>query len=1360
MKWPTKIFFIFVIAIVASLVAMVSRQSLRSPREVLQEVQAELEGQGFDERALLRRLAGALRRAEGRDTSLPAQRELCADLRIARGRLLLSIGATEEARADFDLVLREYRPGEREVRRLLAETESSAGLLDDALLHLRELLADEPGFGPAWVEVGKLERQQAEATLAECDAKLRLVLIEEDAAIAGEILRGLAARDPLDAGRATSIVDLRALFPSSGDESLGQILGLADRASEHFARCREALVRSFSIAVDPQALQLYLEILEESGRAPEALALGSLIARQGPELAAPESAELLIRVLLARGDDANASQLASTWINGTLPLPAEFLRLACQALLRGKRWADLAKASFNLRSIGSSDDENLHELYVGLVWSLSSNKLPARALQALKTFARSTTRDPFPGARELAWREVAKLHFEAGDTTGEREALQAALAEEGDDPGSLWLRRAEIQMAEANNGYRLPLESWARAMSHLPARTEELFGTFVQLGEEALRAEERSVEVVFADLQRSGGSVPQRDYGPYVLYRIAELHGKVRHHVQRANAARTLLARLPNFVPAIDQLIAARDALGDREKYIEQVLLRLELTGLTDRSRELLATIRIQELSAPQLVQVMQIDPRGTGRMFAAAWLAENGRRDEALAALAAGGSEGRSDAESLFGAQVLMSEGRYRGALEWLDGVPAESPLHGAVLRSAARAALRLGEGPEITTRVAALLAGKPLEPGEMMEWIDGFIENGKAGTAALMIERVPRGQLPDPSTLLLREIQVALLQEDLPRIELLVERAAAFLPEGSYVALRVVLAAERGDWTGVRQNAQELRETDFAQDPIVSALLELLAGQAPAAGESAAFALSLVPDMPVWLVVEAAARLSDGQPPALPDTLGPTAARETELFLLGAGADPDDPRRAAALLLLARDPRFTPYVIGRLSGMTARERGILWPRLLTAELLLAGDRQREAAELYRRLLGTHDQCQPAWDALETLEIARYGSGLHPELQRLRDQRLRALAEADPQGPAGMLIASRTLVGQGDLGSALRLVINAQKIAPEWYEARHAVAEMYTQQGHWQPALESWRSLVAEASEVDAQRAVQGFLEALRLASRAQPPAIDLATIGGELIALAGAHPRDPLVVLALARLDLRQEQRNSALALERAWSRLRRLREQTGSRSLEQLGRGATAAWAEFYVETDPDSAEAFLLSELALQPGNLQLWRLLGRVHRDLGRFDESYEVLARVSMMSPSLEVKMEIARTFVAQGASPRTVTRALQQADQLRRGPRPLESQLLAAEAFLSDFRQPSWEAACTQLERLWDLRHQLEVDADRTRLAQLFGRALLLRGGEGDTNRALEVLAAEYDRTEPPYQREHFAALAGIARAQLAVSE
>jgi len=706
------------------------------------------------------------------------------------------------------------------------------------------------------------------------------------------------------------------------------------------------------------------------------------------------------------------------------------------------------------------------------------------------------------------------------------------------------------------------------------------------------------------------------------------------------------------------------------------------------------------------------------------------------------------------------MAQGSYKACMVWTDRIPAESPLRPQALHLAAQAAMRLGQGPEITKRVYSLLEETDLGPAETLQLIDSFLESGNAMTAGVLIERLPREELDSPGPVLLREIHVALLGPDPQAAAPLVERAAPFLAESTYLRARILLAAERQDWGAVAEDVEALRETGSADSPLSAALLDLLGGREHTAAESAGLALTLAADLPRWILLEQLALFSLGQAGEVPASFGTAATLETATFAVGPETLPHDPRLVGALLLVETDPAFTPFVLGRLAKMKARQWGALWPRLLAADHLLARGRRTEAADAYRRLLQTHGGCAPAWDALELLEIERYGNSLHPQLEQLRELRLLAQAKAAPRGEAGMLTAARTLTEQGDLASALRLTLNAEKLAPEWFEARYAVGRMHMRMGHWAPALETWRALVDDARSVDAPRAVEGFLESLHLAALSDPPAVDLDTVEADLKSLGERFPDDPLVVLAQARLDLRRETRNSALALERAWSRLQNLRERTAPRSLEELGRGATEAWAEFYVETDPDSAEEFLLAELALQPGNLRLWMLLGRVHRDLDRFDESYGVLVRVALMSPSVEVQMELARTFVTQGASPRSVTRALQRADQLRRAARPPESHLLAAEALLGDFRGNTWEPAANQLERLWEERHSLEDARLRTRLASLFARALLLRGGPEDSAWALEVLAEEYPRAEPPYEREHFGALAGIARSQQAVSQ
>jgi len=212
--------------------------------------------------------------------------------------------------------------------------------------------------------------------------------------------------------------------------------------------------------------------------------------------------------------------------------------------------------------------------------------------------------------------------------------------------------------------------------------------------------------------------------------------------------------------------------------------------------------------------------------------------------------------------------------------------------------------------------------------------------------------------------------------------------------------------------------------------------------------------------------------------------------------------------------------------------------------------------------------------------------------------------------------------------------------------------------------------------------------------------------------------------------------------------------LRDKFEGVSLEDMQRGATQAWSKFYVDTDPDSAEQFILSELHRQPGNLYLWRLLGRVYRDLDRFTESIDVLNRVALMVPSEEVQMELATSYAALGADPKVVARVVGKARQLRAGGKDsLEGQLLIAEALLSTFAAKDWAEAITLLEAVWEARHELEVPALRTKLASLYGRALLLRGEPGDARRAVNVLTQELNNAEVPYQHEYFTCLMGLGK-------
>ena len=215
MQRSTQFLFLIVVGILVSLGALVSKQSSRTPQEVLEEVRTALASETFEEQTLLRRLGASLRATEPGAEGNEALEQVCAELRIARGKLLLRIGATEDAREDFQAVMDRYRPGDRVVRRLLIEAENAEGQTESALRHLEELLHDEPGYGPAWVERGRLHQQLAAQVLETCEEKLNFALVEEDAVSALAVVKRLSARDAEDSRRTTTILELHQLFPKS-----------------------------------------------------------------------------------------------------------------------------------------------------------------------------------------------------------------------------------------------------------------------------------------------------------------------------------------------------------------------------------------------------------------------------------------------------------------------------------------------------------------------------------------------------------------------------------------------------------------------------------------------------------------------------------------------------------------------------------------------------------------------------------------------------------------------------------------------------------------------------------------------------------------------------------------------------------------------------------------------------------------------------------------------------------------------------------------------------------------------------------------------------------------------------------------
>src|SRR6185295_8942424 len=113
MRWTTWCLFLVAMACLTAVGVMVSRQTQATPTDFFRTVQQRIAEGRYDKEQSLANLDIALEGALGaHDAGLEGE------IRLARGRLLMSLGAYERARTDLDRVL-ELRAGDRSIERLL-----------------------------------------------------------------------------------------------------------------------------------------------------------------------------------------------------------------------------------------------------------------------------------------------------------------------------------------------------------------------------------------------------------------------------------------------------------------------------------------------------------------------------------------------------------------------------------------------------------------------------------------------------------------------------------------------------------------------------------------------------------------------------------------------------------------------------------------------------------------------------------------------------------------------------------------------------------------------------------------------------------------------------------------------------------------------------------------------------------------------------------------------------------------------------------------------------------------------------------------------------------------------------------------
>jgi tetratricopeptide (TPR) repeat protein len=1012
-------------------------------------------------------------------------------------------------------------------------------------------------------------------------------------------------------------------------------------------------------------------------------------------------------------------------------------------------------------------------LYSGLASAGTSNYANARFL--LMRYVNTKAPDPFPGARAMAWREIARCAHELGQAQNEREALEVAVDLEPDHDGESWLRLAELQLATPHGGYRLPETRWAKGMSLLPRRAADLLVRWREIGEQELKSLGIDLDAKQSDLVSERTWIPSPEASPYELYRLARLQIDDGDISRAQNSIKRLLDIVPDFGPGLDLALEVALKVGKQRDVIAALLERMRVLGPDEHSNQVLAGIQLDLLTPKDMLALMRASPERFGRLQIARTYFAHGDVDRALSTLEGLPEDSLGDDGRILAADLQLRMQRPVLALEMLE------PLGARVLDSAAgqaawvSAALGAGAFELLGRRMVELSVSGVPDKERWLALCDRMLQSGAVLPAKALLRRLDSKKETRGGDVVLGLASAALAQGDARELSKLLARAQAFDDDGQVAYLKLLERVREGRLTEIKAAVAALRASRYKPSRLESTLLDLVSDQTGKARKVIEGVLETEPRNTHWQLASALwAALSD-EPWTAPAFFGREATAQTELFVHGApprapqdaaadtgtGAaggepepaaerdegEPHDPRRAACLLLALQNPLGRAWAQVELRGAAPASYGDLWPKYSRALLAQSIGDGLSARNLLEEVVTVAPDFGPAWDLLDDLAIQRNDDA--QALSELRLRRTQAMGEQNVSIAMQWYDRARVLQWKGDIDGALEAARAGATAAPESARIMAKLGELCAVRGEYGPAIAAYRSASSATPPAHDPEITHAFLRVLDEAERTSPPAITPADHMSELDKLAALEPDDPFVPVAMARLDLKLEPNNPSFAVARAYARLERFRLRHKAQSLESLAPGSAEEWVDFHLALDPERAEALLQSELELEPGALAPWLLLGRVYTNAGKTREAIEQFALAFGLAPQKSVVREYMRALAASEMSIEGVVTIMNRvtAADGRKAPDE-EAKRLAARALYNMGAKGIGRAAAL-LEPTDEPRENAPSSIERIGLL----RALVwcARGETKDLERARATLAEILPLAADPYLRTMLIALSGL---------
>jgi hypothetical protein len=1371
LKITTWIPLLVALALLGALGGIMLSSREGDPRELLESALQRVEGPEVDRKGALDELDYALHAAQAE-----GEKDLIADILTSRARVLRSLSAWGPARSDLELVLASYRPDDLTVELELAEIDVLNHELDQALARVGHIVERDPTLTQAWKLRGQILTRLSDERLSAIKTYCQTGLPDEECASAIRLAENAVGMDPGDPLRIAVLHGLRTLFQPPDQLQAREILESVDIASDQNAQARRSFAQSFSGEIDREALLGYLQLLQRAGRHQEAIDFGLAGATQRQVRTYPPYLELLASILLEAERPRAAADSIHQFLDRGTSLSQSFLTVWADALRRSERWKELQYVAGQLRQSGDALHRSYAFFYEGLTSFRAKNF--HHALAVLDNYVRHAPQEPYPGAITDAWRVQASCAHQLKNLGKERESRLAVIRHSPDANGEDWMRMFEITRSADPGANDLAEDYLTHAMCLMPARVPELMPTWVEIGRQRLKASGTELELVLAELRRQGRAIPSAESGPYELLRLAEIHAVAKETVEALAACDRLLANYPGFLPAIDLKAELARSMGDYPLAAELVLEHLRRGGSDAPTLRRLARLPSGSLDDRALQELMKLDPENTGRLQVARTLQAQGSSHAALAGLTALPLDALGGDGRLLAAELMLEVGRCDEALGMLEALSPSRREEERSLALAIRSAMKLGDPSrlgQVLTYVETVLApdvrGEGATDGggegsarrlaladggsSLIACSDELLMHGEVEEARRLLAALDRTRFETAesfnATILMRLAAVGLLRHDKELAQECLERAEAFEQAGLPEFGRLLIALEGRSWSRLPLLVRELTDKGFKSTRVQAVVLSILDERMDEARRMIEENRRAEPREPVWRLLLACLDVLRGRSPGVDEVIGEDNAAETRYTLEG-GEGPHDPRPFLARLLALESREWRVWAVSDLLRHPLPASGSLWANYLAARGLNDMGQPAEAERRLRLVTRSFPTFAPAWNEIEALKLKRIGRFDAEELVRLREERRKALGRRPGEEAEELLTESWTQESAGNLDAALELARRASELDPELVPALYKLAQLQARAGDWSAASAAFHRAASFAEVSSSSPIVADFTAMLAAARDADPQRVSPAMVLEELEELARRFDRDPLAALALARAELRNTDLSPAIAVERAYERLDRMRERAPRTALDELRPGSARQWKDFYQGLDPARAEEFVRRELALEPGSLDLWLMLGETFQAQERRREAVELYELVQRMVPDGKTRRAIASLLASSGADPNRVEQNLHEACRLEGRQAPdADMEFTLARALLNG--GPEQRARGLDiLAALWQQRRSAQGSVTEIDIGQLYGTALVQRADPRDRELASGLLSSLAPRIEDASRRNLVEALSALA--------